>query len=109
LTAERLQPDELGRFLATESRIGHTHWALQDGKLFASLRFADFAQAFAFMTAVAAVAEAANHHPEWLNVYNRVDIWLSTHDAGGLTHKDLSLARRMSQLPGVFPHTQSCE
>jgi len=55
--------------------------------------FADFAQAFAFMTQVAMAAEKRDHHPEWTNVYNRVDIVLTTHDAGGLTGKDIELAR----------------
>ena len=55
--------------------------------------FADFTQAFAFMTRVALAAEKADHHPEWFNVYNRVDIVLSTHDAGGLSDKDVALAR----------------
>lgn len=58
-----------------------------------SLRFADFNAAFAFMTKVALMAEKLDHHPEWSNVYNRVEIVLSTHDAGGLTHKDIALAR----------------
>jgi 4a-hydroxytetrahydrobiopterin dehydratase len=57
-----------------------------------SLRFADFNAAFAFMTRVALAAEQRNHHPEWFNVYNRVDIRLSTHDAGGLTERDFELA-----------------
>ncbi len=55
--------------------------------------FADFAQAFAFMTEVALAAEARGHHPEWSNVYAKVDVTLSTHDAGGLTDKDLDLAQ----------------
>jgi 4a-hydroxytetrahydrobiopterin dehydratase len=55
--------------------------------------FADFVEAFAFMTRVALVAEKHDHHPEWSNVYNRVSITLTTHDAGGLTTKDLALAR----------------
>jgi 4a-hydroxytetrahydrobiopterin dehydratase len=55
--------------------------------------FADFVQAFAFMTRVALVAEKNDHHPEWSNVYNRVTITLTTHDAGGLTAKDVALAR----------------
>jgi 4a-hydroxytetrahydrobiopterin dehydratase len=58
-----------------------------------SLKFADFGHAFAFMTQVALAAEKADHHPEWSNVYNRVDIVLSTHDAGGLSDKDVALAR----------------
>ncbi len=56
------------------------------------LTFADFAQAFGFMTRVAICAEKADHHPEWFNVYNRVDIKLTTHDAGGVTQRDIDLA-----------------
>jgi 4a-hydroxytetrahydrobiopterin dehydratase len=55
--------------------------------------FADFNRAFAFMTQIALAAEKADHHPEWSNVYNKVRITLTTHDAGGLTQKDLDLAR----------------
>jgi 4a-hydroxytetrahydrobiopterin dehydratase len=55
--------------------------------------FADFNRAFAFMTQVALAAEKADHHPEWSNVYNKVRVTLTTHDAGGVTQKDLDLAR----------------
>jgi 4a-hydroxytetrahydrobiopterin dehydratase len=58
-------------------------------------RFADFSVAFAFMTRVALAAEAADHHPEWSNVWNRVDIALTTHDSGGVTAKDIALAKRI--------------
>ncbi len=61
-----------------------------------SIRFADFAQAFGFMTRVAILAEKADHHPEWFNVYNRVDILLTTHDAGGLSQRDIDLARAIN-------------
>lgn len=57
--------------------------------------FPDFSAAFAFMTRVALAAEKADHHPEWSNVYNKVDIILATHDAGGVTEKDLTLAREI--------------
>jgi 4a-hydroxytetrahydrobiopterin dehydratase len=62
--------------------------------------FNDFKQAFAFMTKVADVAEAMNHHPEWFNVYKTVDVTLSTHDAGGLTELDIKLAEAMDRLAG---------
>jgi len=58
-----------------------------------SFKFGDFTEAFAFMTRVALAAEKADHHPEWSNVYNRVEIVLSTHDAGGLSDKDVALAK----------------
>ena len=58
-----------------------------------SFKFADFNQAWGFMTRVALAADKADHHPEWSNVYNRVEIVLSTHDAGGLSAKDVELAK----------------
>ncbi|HEY6917277.1 MAG TPA: 4a-hydroxytetrahydrobiopterin dehydratase [Allosphingosinicella sp.] len=57
--------------------------------------FPDFAQAFAFMTRVAAIAEAMDHHPDWSNCWNRVAILLTTHDAGGVTALDIAMARRI--------------
>ena len=57
--------------------------------------FADFSAAFAFMTRVALAAEKADHHPDWANVWNRVDVLLSTHDAGGVTGKDIALALKI--------------
>lgn len=63
--------------------------------------FADFTEAFAFMTRVALAAERMDHHPEWFNVYKTVDVTLSTHDAGGLTEKDIALARLMDKAAGA--------
>jgi len=62
--------------------------------------FDDFAAAFAFMTRVALLAEKADHHPEWTNVWNRVDILLTTHDAGGLSERDIRMARAIDALVG---------
>ncbi len=62
-----------------------------------SFRFKDFTQAFGFMARVALLAEKADHHPEWFNVYNRVDILLTTHDADGLSMRDIELARAIEQ------------
>ena len=75
-------------------------WTLRDDKLHRELRFRDFSEAFGFMTRVALVAESMNHHPEWFNVWNRVVVDLSTHDAGGVTSLDLELARRMDAVAG---------
>ena len=69
------------------------HSAERGGTITREFVFADFVQAFAFMTRVALVAEKSDHHPEWRNVYNRVTITLTAHDAGGLTAKDIALAR----------------
>ncbi|MEE4278746.1 MAG: 4a-hydroxytetrahydrobiopterin dehydratase [Halieaceae bacterium] len=77
-------------------------WSVEDGKLYREFSFDDFVAAFAFMTAAALCAERANHHPEWFNVYNRVRVWLTTHDAGGLTRRDTDLAGEMSRLAAAW-------
>ena len=71
-------------------------WEVADGSLHREVKLTDFRDAFAFMTHVAFDAEELNHHPNWSNVWNRVTIDLSTHDAGGITDLDLELARRIS-------------
>ena len=73
-------------------------WTLRLGKLHRELTFDDFVAAFGFMSQVALVAESMQHHPEWSNVYNRVSIDLTTHDAGGISSKDFDLARRIDAL-----------
>jgi 4a-hydroxytetrahydrobiopterin dehydratase len=75
-------------------------WSLEDGKLHREYRFPDFVAAFGFMTRAALVAEKLDHHPDWQNVYSRVVVDLWTHDAGGITERDLALARRMDELAG---------
>lgn len=74
-------------------------WLEQNNKLYHSFLFKDFAAAFSFMTQVAALAEKHNHHPTWSNTYNKVEIWLSTHDAGDVvTQKDEDLAEEIDKL-----------
>ena len=71
-------------------------WSIREGKLHREDAFKDFTEAFSFMTRVALIAEKMNHHPEWFNVYRTVRIDLSTHDAGGITELDVSLAAAIS-------------
>jgi 4a-hydroxytetrahydrobiopterin dehydratase len=87
--------DKLGAEHARELLAALPEWQFDEARGAIRRRFVfdDFAQAFAFMTQVALAAEKRDHHPEWSNVYNRVDIVLTTHDAGGLTAKDIDLAR----------------
>ena len=67
-------------------------WSVDDDKLYRQFVFKNFVAAFGFMSQVALLAERSNHHPEWFNVYNRVDVHLSTHDAGGISERDFALA-----------------
>ncbi len=74
-------------------------WKETNDQLYKKFEFRDFSEAFAFMTRVALEAEKMNHHPLWTNVWNRVEIWLSTHDAGNIvTEKDRKLATRIDAL-----------
>jgi Pterin-4a-carbinolamine dehydratase len=75
-------------------------WVLRDNKLHRVLTFTDFVEAFGFMSQVALVAERMNHHPEWCNVYKTLAISLTTHDAGGITHRDIELAQTINRLAG---------
>ncbi len=86
--------------ILTAWRERHDQWSIEGGKLHRVFTFEDFVAAFAWMTGFAEVAEAMNHHPEWLNVYRTVQVWLVTHDAGGLTERDLALAAEMDALYG---------
>jgi 4a-hydroxytetrahydrobiopterin dehydratase len=88
---------------ATESEIQKTiaelgTWSVENGKLHREYKFRTFVQAFGFIAQVAMLAERSAHHPEWFNVYNRVTVDLTTHEAGGITQRDLDLAREMEQV-----------
>ena len=90
MPAQPLNPAELASIATTLP-----NWQLVAGKLHRDLVFADFVEAFAFMTKVALVAEAMDHHPQWSNVWNRVSIDLFTHDTGCLSNLDIELARQI--------------
>jgi len=76
-------------------------WEETNNKLYKKFQFSDFSEAFAFMTRVALEAEKMNHHPEWKNVWNTVEVWLSTHDAGDIvTDKDRKLSVKIDSLVG---------
>jgi 4a-hydroxytetrahydrobiopterin dehydratase len=89
--------EKIGAEAAVERLSG---WRAAEGRdaICKEFRFKDFNAAFAFMTRVALQAEKLDHHPEWFNVFNRVDVTLATHDAGGVTDKDVSLAHFMDQV-----------
>jgi 4a-hydroxytetrahydrobiopterin dehydratase len=94
------RPERIGSQAALTELPG---WRAGEGDretLARTYRFADFNAAFGFMTRVALMAETLDHHPEWINVYSRVDVTLTTHDAGGVTALDLKLARFMDEAAG---------
>ncbi len=93
MATKKLSPAEI------EERLGQLDgWTLKDGKLHKDYAFESFVQAFSFMSGVALVAESMNHHPEWFNVYHKVSINLTTHDAGGISAKDFELAAKADEL-----------
>ena len=73
-------------------------WSLNQYKIYRLFVFENFIEAFGFMSQVALLAETMGHHPEWFNVYNRVEIYLTTHDAGGISERDFTLAGRIDSL-----------
>ena len=95
---EKLTADE--RAAALKELSG---WQMVDGRdaIQRSFKFKNFNEAWGFMNRVALLAEKADHHPEWFNVYNRVDILLTTHDCNGLSERDVALARAVNKLVGA--------
>jgi 4a-hydroxytetrahydrobiopterin dehydratase len=93
--AEPLGDDDLQQALGEVPE-----WSLVEGRLHRELRFADFNEAFSFMVRVALLAEKRNHHPDWSNSWNRVVIDLVSHDAGGVTRRDMELAQAIDGLVG---------
>ena len=98
--ADLLSPDDRAKLLPA---LGETGWAAVPGRdaIRKVLKFRNFSEAWGFMSRVALVAEKLNHHPEWRNVYNTVDIVLTTHDCHGLSRLDLELAQAMDRIAGA--------
>ena len=87
-----------GEIAATVDRL--PGWSVKDGKLHREYKFPDFGHAMGFMMTAAPAIERLDHHPEWANVYNRVTVDLTTHDAGGISAKDLKLAALLDSFAG---------
>lgn len=98
MAPSRLDPQAIEAALRELNASAASPWTLSGEKLHKVFEFRSFVDAFGFMSRVALVAEAMNHHPDWCNLYNRVAVDLSTHDAGGLTDLDFTLATRMETL-----------
>ena len=98
MALQKLTQSAIATRLASLNTGLATPWTLRDGALCKTFLFPDFPAAFAFMTQVALAAEKINHHPDWTNVWNRVEVRLSTHDAGGITELDFALAAAMERI-----------
>ena len=95
---ERFSQGEIDTSLQELNNEFEKLWTIKDGKLHQEFKFSNFVSAFGFMTKVAMLAEKANHHPEWSNIYNRVVINLTTHEAGGISKRDFELAKKIATL-----------
>ena len=93
-------PAKLTNFEIESSLTQLPGWTVVAGKLHREYRFASFGEAFGFMKTAAAAIEKMDHHPEWFNAYDRVVMDLSTHDAGGISQKDVDLAKRLEEIAG---------
>ncbi|MGI0004479.1 MAG: 4a-hydroxytetrahydrobiopterin dehydratase [Candidatus Nitrosotenuis sp.] len=93
-----MRPEKLTDGQIQEELKNLPGWSLQNGKLHKEFVFKDFVQAFGFMTKAALYAEKMDHHPEWFNVYNKLRVDLMTHDAGGITTNDVTLAKALESI-----------
>ena len=103
LLIERRVDEDMGLSKLSEEEITKElsnlpGWQIVEGKLHKDFQFDDFIQAFGFMTRAALHIEKMNHHPEWFNVYNKLRVDLTTHDAGGITENDINLAKTLNSL-----------
>ena len=97
MSRSKLNSDELTAVLKTLP-----HWLVENGKLHREIRFRNFVHAFGFMSTAAMVIEKMDHHPEWFNVYGTVKIDLTTHDAGGISQRDVELAKALDEIAQRF-------
>lgn len=95
---KQLEKDDIKLALLLLNKGAKEPWDIIDGKLTRAFKFKNFSCAFAFMTQVAILSERADHHPEWSNIYNKVNIQLITHEAKGLTLRDFNLAQEINKL-----------
>ena len=95
---KKISSSEINTQLKTLNQHCIPPWCIQDEKLHKTFKFNNFISAFGFMSQVAILAEKANHHPEWFNVYNRVEISLSTHEADGISTRDFDLAQAIETM-----------
>lgn len=95
---ERLSQDVIDASLIELNKESHNSWEIKEGKLYTEFRFPNFVSAFGFMTRVAIIAEKLDHHPEWSNVYNKVKVYLTTHDVNGISKRDFELAHEITKL-----------
>ena len=100
MSRTKLTEQEIASALSALNASAAAPWRVADGKLHKEFQFRDFSEAFGFMARCALAAEAMNHHPEWFNVYRTVRVDLATHDAGGITELDFTLAGRMETIAG---------
>lgn len=95
---ERFSQDVIDISLKSLNDNSENSWEIREGKLYREFKFPSFVSAFGFMTQVAILAERANHHPQWSNVYNKVEIYLTTHEAKGISKRDFELAQEIGKL-----------
>jgi 4a-hydroxytetrahydrobiopterin dehydratase len=95
---EQLSEEAIAIALKSLNSDSEYSWEIRGAKLYQEFKFKNFISAFGFMTQVAILAEKANHHPEWSNVYNKVKIYLVTHEAKGISKRDFELAKEINKL-----------
>lgn len=95
---EQLSEEAIVTALKSLNSDSEYSWEIKDAKLYQEFKFKNFISAFGFMTQVAILAERANHHPEWSNMYNKVKIYLVTHEAKGITERDFKLAQEITNI-----------